>query len=84
MQIPLMTEIYTRAMRVYIYLGPGTKESDSAMEWMFKASRRWYRGIGLLGPASGSGTEKCWLTIIFRDWFTGRPNSKIALGEFPS
>jgi hypothetical protein len=75
MQIPLMAEIYTLAKKVYIYLGPGTKESNIAMDWMYKASRRWYRGVGLLGPASGGGIEKYWLTIILRDWFTGKPNS---------
>jgi Heterokaryon incompatibility protein (HET) len=84
MQIPLMTEIYTRAMKVCIYLGPGTKESDTAMEWMTKASGYWYRGTGLLGPASGGGFEKSWLIIMLRDWFTGKPNSKIALDELSS
>jgi hypothetical protein len=57
MQIPLMTGIYTCAKKVYIHLGRWTKESDLAMDWIFKASRRWYRGIGLLGRGSGGGVE---------------------------
>jgi hypothetical protein len=71
-QIPLMTEIYSGAVKVCVHLGAPTKETDIAMAWMTKASRRWYRGIGLLGPGAGGGIEKIWFTLMLRDWFTGK------------
>jgi hypothetical protein len=36
-QIPLMDEIYSRAKCVYLWLGTGDQQSDSAMEWLHLA-----------------------------------------------
>lgn len=33
-QIPLMSEIYSRALQVCIWLGPGTPETDTAMDFL--------------------------------------------------
>lgn len=38
LQIPLMQDIYTWAQAVYIWLGPGNKASDRAVDWLSEAS----------------------------------------------
>lgn len=39
-QVPLMGEIYTWAEKVYIWLGEGSEESDTAMDWIWLNSHR--------------------------------------------
>ena len=38
LQIPLMRDIYSKARRVFIWLGNGTKESDQALDWITQTS----------------------------------------------
>jgi Heterokaryon incompatibility protein (HET) len=38
-QIPLMGEIYSLATKVFIWLGLGTKSSNTAMDWIYDASK---------------------------------------------
>lgn len=37
-QIPLMREIYAKAQRVYLWLGPETESSNYVMDWISEAS----------------------------------------------
>jgi hypothetical protein len=78
MQVPLMKDIYSQAMSVYVHLGSSTISTDIAMDWMTHVSRRRTRGIGILGPGSWSSSNGSKGKMIFRDSWTGK-RSQICL-----
>ena len=73
-QIPLMEDIYTWAVEVYIWLGPGTKTSDEALSNLLHASNfrlplagvPWYNADILQSPKM---SKRMLLWKMIKGWY---------------
>lgn len=79
-QIPLMGTIFSSAREVYIWLGPDTKETDKAMEYLDKGGLSFTalirRRVSDRGPATGhSMSLRLGLHLLMRIFtFRSRPH----------
>lgn len=59
-QISLMREIYTWARAVYVWLGPGTHQSDKTIDWFFYATKRQPKTPGIPWVSSNASETVLW------------------------
>lgn len=87
-QIPLMNEIYTWAQAVYVWLGPGTDQSDKAIDWFFKATKLQPKTPGIPWVSGNASKTVLWdhvsciLGSTYISWF--RPFVAFPILPLPS